>query len=39
MQPNVPNTQPGNTDQNKCIGCGDPFHTAGDFSESKCNIY
>ena len=22
MQPNVPNTQPGNNDQNKCAGCG-----------------
>ena len=32
MQPNVPNTQPGNTDQNKCIGCGYPLHDGKDFS-------
>ena len=39
MQPNVPNPQPGNTDQNKCAGCGDPFHNDNDFSESGCAIY
>ena len=35
MQPNVPNTQPGNNDQNKCAGCG---HVASGY-ESNCDIY
>ena len=37
MQPNVPNTQPGNNDQNKCAGCGlvDPNESI----KPNCNIY
>ena len=37
MQPNVPNTQPGNNDQNKCAGCG--VISSSVYSESNCDIY
>ena len=37
MQPNVPNTQPGNNDQNKCAGCG--LACPGANYEPNCDIY
>ena len=37
MQPNVPNTQPGNNDQNKCAGCG--VICSSEYYEGNCDIY